>query len=60
MFARYVALRRVFCYLKGESSCVEVVYRMVADLFDAAYTEALPIVPNAALSYNISHGIPSY
>ncbi|KAL0064265.1 hypothetical protein AAF712_008850 [Marasmius tenuissimus] len=38
--------------------------RMVADLVNAEYgltgVNMLPIIPNPGLSYNISHGIPSY
>ena len=36
-------------------------YRMVADLMVAALgNKSLPIVPNEELTYNITHGIPSY
>jgi len=34
--------------------------RMVADLLSASFPGELPIIANAALSFNISHGIPSY
>ncbi|KAH8822997.1 SGNH hydrolase [Flagelloscypha sp. PMI_526] len=35
--------------------------RMVADLMKKSYgRDKLPIIPNPPLSYNISHGIPSY
>jgi hypothetical protein len=34
--------------------------RMMADFFVAKYGSGVPIIPNAALSFNISHGIPSF
>ncbi|KAJ7866751.1 SGNH hydrolase [Mycena leptocephala] len=34
--------------------------RMMADFFVAKYGPGVPIIPNAALSFNISHGIPSF
>ncbi|KAF9468054.1 SGNH hydrolase [Collybia nuda] len=34
--------------------------RMVADLMAVSFPGQLPIVQNAALSFNISHGIPSF
>ncbi|KAK7033151.1 SGNH hydrolase [Favolaschia claudopus] len=34
--------------------------RMVADLFRASFPGELPIISNPGLSFNISHGIPSY
>ncbi|KAJ7863400.1 SGNH hydrolase [Mycena leptocephala] len=34
--------------------------RMMADFFVAKYGPCVPIIPNAALSFNISHGIPSF
>jgi hypothetical protein len=34
--------------------------RMMADFFVAKYGPGVPIIPNATLSFNISHGIPSF
>ncbi|CAL1716209.1 unnamed protein product [Somion occarium] len=34
--------------------------RMVADLMKSSFPHQLPIIPNPALSFNISHGIPSF
>ncbi|KAF8919175.1 SGNH hydrolase [Mucidula mucida] len=34
--------------------------RMVADLMSASFSRGVPIVPNPGLTYNITHGIPSY
>lgn len=34
--------------------------RMVADLLSASFPAQLPIVPNPGLTFNITHGIPSY
>ncbi|KAJ7066976.1 SGNH hydrolase [Mycena amicta] len=34
--------------------------RMVADLLKASFPHQLPIIPNPALTFNETHGIPSY
>ncbi|KDR76260.1 hypothetical protein GALMADRAFT_139984 [Galerina marginata CBS 339.88] len=34
--------------------------RMLANLFNASFPNALPIIANAPLTFNISHGIPSF
>lgn len=36
------------------------VHRMVADLMKASFPGQLPIIPNPPLTYNITHGIPSF
>lgn len=38
----------------------ECIIRMVADLMEASYPGEIPYVANAALTYNINHGIASY
>lgn len=39
---------------------VQFLFSMVANLMNASFPNQVPIVPNPALTFNITHGIPSF